>query len=74
MNLPTTHCVILISLRAQKMSVVRTYTVSLQVSAPETVMVFVEVHHLESVELIRDFFDLLLLVRLLDFDTFCIPV
>lgn len=56
------------------MSVVRTYTVSLQVSAPERVMVFVEVHHLESVELIRDFFDLLLLARLLDFDTFCIPV
>ena len=33
----------------------------------------VEVHHLESIELVRHLFDLLLLARLYDFHPFSIP-
>lgn len=36
--------------------------------------VLVEIHHLEAVELVRDFFDLLLLARLNDFYALSIPV
>lgn len=36
-----------------------TYPLSLQMCTSQTVMMFIEVHHLETIELIRDFFDFL---------------
>lgn len=41
--------------------------------ASQTVVVLIEVHHLEAVELIRDFLDLLFFSRLLDLDPFRVP-
>ena len=43
-------------------------------SSSEAVMVLVEIHHLEAIELGRDFCDLVLLTLLLEFDAFCIPM
>lgn len=45
----------------------------LQVCPSKAVMVLVEIHHLESIELIRDFFDLLLFTRLNHFYTLGVP-
>lgn len=50
------------------------YPLCLQMCASQAVHVLIEVHHLEAVELIRNLFDLLLLARLYDFDTFSIPL
>lgn len=50
-----------------------TYALCLQMCAAKTVHVFVEVHHLEAVELIRDFLDLLLLPGLNGLDTLSVP-
>jgi hypothetical protein len=47
-----------------------TYALCLQVRASQTMHVLVEVHHLESIELIADFLDLLLLAWLDGFNTF----
>lgn len=41
--------------------------------ASQTVVVLIEVHHLEAVELIRHFLDLLFLSRLLNLDSFRVP-
>lgn len=41
--------------------------------ATQTMHVFVEVHHLEPIELIRDLLDLLFLARLDRLDAFSIP-
>lgn len=40
----------------------------------QTVMVFIEVHHLHPFELLRNFVNLFLLARLLMFDAFGIPL
>lgn len=50
------------------------YALCLQVCAAETVVVLVEVHHLEAVELVRDLLDLLLLAWLDDLHAFGVPV
>jgi hypothetical protein len=50
-----------------------TYALCLQVRASQTMHVLVEVHHLESIELIADFLDLLLLAWLDGFNTFRVP-
>lgn len=42
--------------------------------APQTVHVFVEVHHLEPIELVRNLLDLLLLARLNSFHALSIPL
>ena len=44
-----------------------------RVSASQAVVVLVEVHHLETLELFGDFIDLLLLAGLLNFDTGGVP-
>jgi hypothetical protein len=44
-----------------------------EMRATEAVHVFVEVHHLEAIELVGDIFYALLLARLLKFDAFGIP-
>ena len=51
----------------------KTYALGFQMCASQAVVVLVEVHHLESVELVRDLFDLLCLTRLDDFHTLCVP-
>lgn len=75
MNFPTTHCERSIRLNNPKpvASFSRTYSLRLQMRAPQTVHVLIEVHHLEAVELIRHFLNVFLLIRLLDLDTFGIP-
>ena len=51
----------------------RTYTLGLQVCATKTVMMLIEIHHLHSLELLRNLPYLLFLARLLDFDTLRVP-
>lgn len=50
-----------------------TYALGLEMCPSQAVMVLVEVHHLEAVELIRHGLDLLLLVLWNNFDAFRIP-
>jgi hypothetical protein len=51
-----------------------TYALGFQVCATEAVVVLVEVHHLEAVELVGDFLDLLCLTGLDDFYAGGVPV
>ena len=50
------------------------HSLSLWVSASITMVMFIEVHHLKSVELRRDFIDLLLLAWLLVLNTWSVPI
>ena len=50
-----------------------TYPLGLEMGASQAVMMLIEVHHLEPVELIGDFLDLFFLARLLNLDAFCVP-
>ena len=50
-----------------------TYPLGLEVSSPQAVMVFVEVHHLKAIELAGYLFDLLLFSGLGLLDAFGIP-
>lgn len=51
----------------------RPYSLSLEMGASQAVVVLIEVHHLESIELIRYLFDLLCLARLNLLDAWGIP-
>ena len=51
----------------------RTYTLGLEVSPSQAVVMLIEVHHLEAIELCRNIFDLLLLLRLSLLDAFSVP-
>lgn len=51
----------------------KTYTLSLQMCTAETVVVLVEIHHLEAVELVGNLLDLLGLSWLDDLYTFSVP-
>src|SRR5689334_12527429 len=72
MNLPITHCNLLVEPIEHEAA--PTYTLSLQVRASQTVHVFVEVHHLEAVELVCNFLNLFLFSRLNNLDTWSIPL
>lgn len=50
-----------------------TYPLCLQVCPSEAMVVLIEIHHLEAVELVRHFLDFLFFPGLLDFDTFSVP-
>jgi len=69
-NLPMTHFWILAFDRSSE---ARTYALCLQMCAPQAVMVLIEVHHLEAIELVRHFLDLFLLARLNDLHAWSIP-
>lgn len=70
MNLPITHVgEISICHRSRW----KTYPLSLEMCASQTMHVLVEIHHLESIELIRSFLYLLRLPIRYNFNTFSIP-
>lgn len=50
-----------------------TYSLCLEVSASQAVVMFIKIHHLESIELSSDLFDLLLLARLRLLDAGSVP-
>lgn len=49
------------------------YSLGLQVCSSQTVVMFIEVHHLHALELLRDLPNLILLARLLDLDALRVP-
>ena len=67
------NALVVLMYSSQVRSTEQAYSLRLQVSASQAVMMLVEVHHLEAVELGRHLCNLFLLARLFDFDTFCIP-
>ena len=73
MNLPKTHFKDL-SVSAYEKKEWESYTLGLEMCASQAVHMLVEVVHLESIELIRNCLDVCLLVWLLDFDTWSIPM
>ena len=52
----------------------QTYTLCLEVSSPQAVMVLIEVHDLETIELPRHLLDLLFLAGLDLLDAFSVPL
>jgi len=52
----------------------KTYALSLEMCSAQAVVMLVEVHHLEPVELSRDLLDLLRFARLLDLNSFGVPI
>jgi hypothetical protein len=70
MNLPMTHY------SRQQLRVALgdcTYSLCLEMCAPQAVVVLVEIHHLKAIKLVRDLLNLFLLPWLSNFNTFGIP-